>query len=263
MYRLSGFKRDMHREYVDTGEIVGKGARGVVSVVSSRSSGEKLACKTMLKNGKPVWKEVAALQAMAGNPLVAQLRDVYEDDSYVHLVMELCRGRTLEDAAGRMQDAEVREHVRSALSVVQSVHDAGMVHRDVKPANFVRVSPGGLSVKAVDFGLADALPVEDGTPVGTLWYMAPETFRSAACQKSDVWSAGVMAAELLCGQVPFDDFSNRRAPSVAAVIKSIMQDDLKLGAGSEEARDLVRRLLTKDVRARPTAAQALQHAWLA
>lgn len=250
----------MHLEYADAGRVLGKGARGVVSVVTSRSNGEQLACKTMLKTSQSVWKEVAALQAMEGNPLVAQLHDVYEDASYVHLLMELCGGRTLEETAGTDTEDAVREHVRTVLRVLAAVHDEGMVHRDVKPGNFVRSRHESQDVKAIDFGLTDAYPLADSTPMGTLWYMAPETFAGKTCPKSDVWSAGVMAAELFTGRVPFDDHANRRAPAVRAVVKSIMLD--RIGFGGDCARDdLLRRLLTRNVRARPTAEEALDHDW--
>jgi calcium-dependent protein kinase len=264
MYRVSGrfgFKRDMHRDFLDTGEILGKGARGVVSVVTERASGDKFACKTMLKNGTPAWKEVAALQALTAHPHVAQLHGVYEDDAYVQILMELCAGGTLD---GKTPEHDVREHVRTALLVLRSMHDMGMVHRDVKPGNFVRTAVDGAEVKAIDFGLADSCEAAAaGTPAGTLWYMAPETFSGRTCQKSDVWSAGVMAAELITGRVPFDDHANRRAPAVRAVVKSIMFDRLdRLDGldGGDAFRDLVRSMLSRDVRDRPTAAQALEHA---
>lgn len=264
MFRVSGrfgFKSDMHLEYADACRVLGKGARGVVSVVSSRSSGEHFACKTMLKTGHhSVWKEVSALQAMAGNPLVAQLHDVYEDESHAHLLMELCRGSTLEETAGTDAEDAVRGHMRTVLRVLTAVHDEGMVHRDVKPGNFVRSRAESQDVKAIDFGLADAYPLADETPMGTLWYMAPETFAGNTCQKSDVWSAGVMAAELLTGRLPFDDHANRRAPAVRAVVRSIMLDRIAF-EGDSASDDLLRRLLTRDVRARPTAEEALDHAW--
>jgi calcium-dependent protein kinase len=263
MYRVSGrfgFKRDMHLDYLESGRILGKGSRGVVSVVTSRSNGVEFACKTMLKTSHPVWKEVSALQAMAGNPLVAQLHDVYENDSYVHMVMELCEGKTLEETVPESEDA-VREHMRTVLRVLAAVHDKGMVHRDIKPGNFVRVRIDGNAVKAIDFGLAECVPVPDSTPMGTLWYMAPETFSGQTTQKSDLWSAGVMAVELLTGSLPFDDHANRRAPAVREVVKSIMLDRLNFLSGDDSLDDFVRSLLNRDVKARPSAERALEHDW--
>lgn len=263
MYRVSGrfgFKRDMHLDYTDSGRVLGKGARGMVYVVTSRADGKQFACKTMLKTGPPVFKEITALQTMAGNPLVAQLHDVYEEESYVHLLMELCEGETLERTMGTESEDDVREHMRTVLRVLAAAHDKGMVHRDIKPGNFVRVRPDEQAVKAIDFGLAEAVPIADSTPMGTLWYMAPETFGGETSYKSDVWSAGVMAAVLLTGSVPFDDHANRRAPAVREVVKSIMFDKVDLGDSSRD--DFLRSLLNRDVKARPTAEQALEHDWL-
>jgi len=137
----------------DFGEVIGWGAKGIVRRVTDRSSGAALACKMVRKKDFAV-AEVVALRAMRGIPSVTQLIDVFEDDSHVHIVTELCTGGPL--AVGPMPEAQAARDVVDLLSSLRSVHARGYVHRDVKPCNVMRSSDG---LKLIDFGLATRLPV--------------------------------------------------------------------------------------------------------
>ena len=112
-------------------------------------------------------------------------------------------------------------------------------------------------VKAIDFGLAvffdpAALPLTHLGLEGTPWYMAPEVLSSAAEPASDVFSAGVMAYQLLSGRLPFDDRDGGDAPALSKVWKAILTEAPRFGSGwadvSEQAVDFCRRLLDKCVR---------------
>lgn len=97
--------------------------------------------------------------------------------------------------------------------------------------------------------------------------MAPEVLNSETYPVSDVWSAGVMCYQLLCGYLPFDDRNNPSSPSLSLVWRSILTDEPSFSGSSwknvtKEAVDFVKLLLEKDHAKRPSAKKALGHPWL-
>jgi len=90
---------------------------------------------------------------------------------------------------------------------------------------------------------------------GTFWtcvhrYMAPEVLSSQVTPASDIWSAGVMAFQLLTGRLPFDDHRNPFAPSISAVWRSVLSDNVDFNMPwwkgiSDDAKDFVHMLLTR------------------
>jgi hypothetical protein len=131
----------------------------------------------------------------------------------------------------------------------------------------------GAPLKAIDFGLAvffdpGQLPRTDLGLEGTPWFMAPEALSSAVWPASDVWSAGVLAYQLLSGKLPFDDRKPRGgAPALSAVWRSVLGDEPPFAGAawagvSAEARAFVAALLVKDPALRPSAREALRHPWL-
>lgn len=101
-------------------------------------------------------------------------------------------------------------------------------------------------------------------------HAAPELLRGEPSPRSDVWSAGVMAYQLLTGKLPFNDHERRNDPSVSRVWRSILFDDvsnlwgrLRRYGVSDQGVDFCRRLMMRDVYSRPSAQEALSHPWLA
>lgn len=220
-------------------------------------------------------REVDVLRRLRGGLNVACLEDAYEDDAAVHIVMELCTGGELWHAVGARHYSErtAASYMRAVLRTLAQCHAAGILHRDVKPGNFMLLSGDDRApLKAVDFGLAaffdPADPVRTDLGLeGTPWYMAPETLASRVGPEADVWAAGVMAAQLLTGRFPFDDKRSPGAPSLSRVWRSILNDKLDTSAKhwdgvSDDAKDFVAWLLNRDPAQRPTAAAALGHPWL-
>ncbi|KAL0031772.1 hypothetical protein WJX79_006580 [Trebouxia sp. C0005] len=258
-------------------------------MAQDRFTPKVLACKSIPKSAgtnatqaktaehiEAIKREVGVLQQLRGSLNVACLEEVYEDDTYVHLLLEYCKGGELAHRIGLSKDYSemtVASYMRSVLRTLTQCHSNHILHRDVKPGNFMLVSDHDKApLKAVDFGLAVTFqsasePRSDLGLEGTPWYMAPEVLSSEVLPASDVWSAGVMTYQLLTGQFPFDDKQNPFKPSVAKIWGSILSSRVNFNrscwAGiSDEAKDFVGSLLNRDPTLRPTAKEALQHPWL-
>ncbi|KAL3139963.1 hypothetical protein ABBQ38_004250 [Trebouxia sp. C0009 RCD-2024] len=283
-----GYQRGLRSRF-DIGEKIGSGGNAVVCVVQDKLTRKVFACKSITKTleGRGVSecksaghiasikREIQVLKKLRGSLNVACLEEVYEDDASVHLVLDYCQGGELVHAIGSRHYSErtVASYMRAVLRTLTQCHSNHILHRDVKPGNFMLLRDHDRSpLKAIDFGLA--VPFESATEPrsdlgleGTPWYMAPEVLSSEVLPASDVWSAGVMAYQLLTGQFPFDDKQNPFKPSVAKIWASILTGKLDFNKKcwdgvSSGAKDFVRSLLIRDPAERPTAKQALHHPWV-
>jgi serine/threonine-protein kinase len=143
------------------------------------------------------------------NPGLVAVYDQGLDARHPFLVMELIEGGTLRELLaerGPMPPHAVAAVLRPVLGGLAAAHRAGLVHRDVKPEN-VLISDDG-EVKIADFGLVRAVAAAGITStsviLGTAAYLSPEQVRDGnAGPRSDVYSAGILAYELLTGRTPF------------------------------------------------------------
>ncbi|GIL43935.1 hypothetical protein Vafri_1520 [Volvox africanus] len=284
-----GFTRAKLADRYDVGKQLGQGGFGSVHVVVERGSGKEYACKSITKrlnvpnvgNAKQdqhlenIRREALILRRLRGTLNVVFLEDVFEDKDAVHLVMEWCKGGELLQRINTRHYSErtAASYMRAVLRTLAQCHHLRILHRDIKPGNFMLLTDTDKApVKAIDFGLGvffdpKKLPRKDLGLEGTPHFMAPEQLSGRTEPASDIWSAGIMAYQLLCGFVPFDDHKNPRAPSLSLVWRAILTEEPKFTnraweGVSEEAKDFVRLLLNKDPAKRPTAKQALAHPWL-
>lgn len=160
------------------------------------------------------FRREARILASLSHPSIVDIHDYGEDDDQpddrlAYIVMELVDGRPLDAIRaerGRLPAEEALDLVAQALEALQVAHEREIVHRDIKPSNLM-VTTGGL-VKVTDFGIARALA---GTKIttshsvfGTALYMAPEQAEGqGTVAASDLYSIGVVAYELLTGELPF------------------------------------------------------------
>jgi calcium-dependent protein kinase len=288
-----GFRRDLEELYdvpsLDE-EPIGAGSYGVVRKAVSRKTGEAFALKTLKKapwktapaskaavqyyHGK-LRNEVEVMRTIGASLSVVYLYDAFEDHEHVHLLMELCSGGELLDRISMSDSNDYREAkaadlVKSVLRTAVQCHRRGIIYRDIKPDNFLfQTDDEDSPLKATDFGLAGKLPPKGETLArrcGTPSYMAPEVIERNYGSQADVWSAGVVAYQLLSGRLPFVDKVNSR-PNAKEVFRAILEDEIDLESEpwpsvSEEAKDFVRKLLDRDPESRPTARAALLHPWL-
>ena len=155
----------------------------------------------------------ARAAAKLSHPNVVSVFDQGQDaggpNSRPYIVMEYVEGQTLRDVLNReapLPPARALELMEPVLAALAAAHDAGLVHRDVKPEN-VLISDRG-RVKVADFGLAKAVSSQTSTAtqgllIGTVSYLPPELVMAGqADARSDVYSAGVVLFELLTGRKP-------------------------------------------------------------
>ncbi|XP_044470059.1 calcium-dependent protein kinase 28-like isoform X2 [Mangifera indica] len=270
-----GYAKDFDKRY-SIGKLLGHGQFGYTYVAADKTSGDRVAVKKIDKNKmllpiavEDVKREVKILQALAGHENVVQFHNVFEDDSYVYIVMELCEGGELLDRILAKKDSRYTEKdaavvVRQMLKVAAECHLHGLVHRDMKPENFLFKSTKEDSpLTATDFGLSDFIKPGKRFQdiVGSAYYVAPEVLKRKSGPESDVWSIGVITYILLCGRRPFWDKTED------GIFKEVLRSkpDFRRKPWptiSNSAIDFVRKLLVKDPRARLTAAQALSHPWV-
>src|SRR2546423_3234570 len=141
------------------------------------------------------------------HPNVVAVFDSGDDAGTAFLVMERLPGHTLrhEISGGPLSPDRVRAVLADILAALGAAHDAGIVHRDIKPGN-VLFAPDG-SAKVADFGIAKSAGLDltgTGEIVGTTAYLSPERLEGAAASPaSDVYAVGVLAYEALTGRKPF------------------------------------------------------------
>lgn len=151
----------------------------------------------------------ARAAANLSHPHIVAVYDIGQDVNAFYIVMELVRGADLKERIQTEGPLEEREALRLGAQVCQALqcaHDAGIVHRDIKPHNIL-VSDDG-NVKVLDFGIAKAFSSEEASHtqalVGTAHYMSPEqALGEAVAPRSDLYSLGVVLYEAMTGRVPF------------------------------------------------------------
>jgi serine/threonine-protein kinase len=204
-------------------------------------------------------REALAAARLSGNPNIVTIFDVDEHNGRPLIVMEYLSGGTLEErAAGPSPPVQVLDWLSDAASALDAAHEAGVVHRDVKPGNLIRDGRG--NVQVADFGIATASGMESftqaGTILGTAGYLSPEQARGErASAASDRYALAVVAWELLTGRRPFQAESptSEAAAHVTAPIPSVHAANPAVPAAFDP---VFQRALAKDPAARyPTAAE--------
>ncbi|KAK4798582.1 hypothetical protein SAY86_030908 [Trapa natans] len=258
----------------ELGRELGRGEFGITYLCTDKETKEELACKSILKKKlrtsvdiEDVRREVEIMKHLPEHPNIVSLKDTYEDDDAVHLVMELCEGGELFDrivARGHYTERAAAAVIKTIVEVIQVCHKHGVMHRDLKPENFLFANKKETAaLKAIDFGLSIFFkPGETFTEiVGSPYYMAPEVLRRNYGPEVDVWSAGVILYILLCGVPPF--WAETEQGIAQAIIRSVV--DFKRDPWpkvSDNAKDLVKKMLEPDPTKRLSAQEVLEHPWV-
>jgi serine/threonine-protein kinase len=185
------------------------------------------------------------------------------DNGRPFLVMELLDGASLAQRAGRLGVVAACRIMIDVLDAIAAAHAVGVVHRDLKPPNIFRTKSGRTVV--LDFGVAKLLAPDSvrltvtGAAVGTPHYMAPEQIRDTVGPSADVYAAGVVLYELLCGRLPFDGESALEVMNSHLQREPVAPRTLR-GDIPAAVQDVVMKALAKDTAHRFPSAVAMRDA---
>jgi MAP kinase interacting serine/threonine kinase len=288
--------------YEMTGESLGVGATGSVETYRDLFNKKEYAVKTIKKgphlNRKKVLKEIEIFHQGKGHPNILQLIEYYEEDDSFYLVFEKMEGGSLLEAIehrGHLTEQEASLVIKDLAKALGFLHKKGIAHRDLKPENILCLKAGHLTpVKICDFDLGSGVIVQSQqntptstpellTPVGSAEYMAPEVVDVWQDQawsydkRCDIWSLGIIMYMLLCGYPPFygqcgQDCGWERGENCEACQENLFAriqegfydfPEVEWCDISEDAKDLISRMLVRDPHRRCSAEQVLLHPWIA
>eukprot|EP00882_Tetradesmus_deserticola_P004577 GHRQ01004826.1.p1 GENE.GHRQ01004826.1~~GHRQ01004826.1.p1 ORF type:complete len:317 (+),score=127.36 GHRQ01004826.1:409-1359(+) len=243
-----GWPVDFAEHYVK-GKLVGQGSFGSVYLGIDLHTGKEVAVKVMPKQrGKltkdrtlqKLAKEVGILQSMQQCRNVVRLQGCFETHEEVMLVTDMCKGgdlQKLSDDHGALPERAVALIAYEVLQVVEKCHELGILHGDLKPANFVLADRtqnplfsndinllfGKPWLLAIDFGCSQYLThVRFSKRTGTPVYMAPEIFDRDYHWEADVWALGIMLYQLYARRFPFwrtyEECRHAKLDEVAALV---------------------------------------------
>jgi len=276
---------------------LGSGISGPVRLCIHKETGQEYALKILLDRPK-ARKEVTLHWLCSGSDYVVKVVDVYANEvilpgdsvpkKRILLVMELMQGGELFEYITRKQhftEQEASRILRQIALAVHYCHKVNVAHRDLKPENLLLLnkadSSEGIRVKLADFGFAKIDNGDLTTPQFTPYYVAPQVLEAQRRQREirmgqrspgspyfydkscDMWSLGVIMYIMLCGYPPFySEIPNQ--PITQRMRRRIMSGDFEFPENewrniSENAKDVIKKLLCVEESQRITVDQVLQH----
>lgn len=270
---LDFYKKDECTKFYKFGKTLGQGSFATVKAVVCKADDTKWAIKCINKQSlapedeEALRVEVQILESVS-HPNIVSLKEVFDCSKTFYMVMEVMTGGELFDRIvdrEKYTEKEASNVIRKLCVAIDYCHDRGIVHRDLKPENLLYQDETEESqIKIADFGLAKLLTGDAmmQTACGTPGYVAPEILEGQTYDKAvDMWSIGVIAYILLCGFPPFYDENNA---ALFAAIKSGSFDypSPYWDAVSDEAKDLIDKLLVVNPADRFTCKDVLKHGWI-
>ncbi|MBK5221402.1 MAG: serine/threonine protein kinase [Acidimicrobiia bacterium] len=214
------------------------------------------------------FRHEAVAAARLTHPAIVSIYDTVEDDGINAIVMELIEGMTLRqylDEQGALPPHDAVDVVAGVADALQTAHESGIVHRDVKPANILLCDDRRVMV--TDFGIAKAALDQDltqaGTVIGTAKYLAPEQVRGERVDpRTDVYSLGVVLYECLTGRPPFEA-DTEAATALARLHRDPLRPRQVLPSVPKSLDVIAMQALSRDPEGRPATASAMRAALLA
>jgi serine/threonine-protein kinase len=246
--------------------VLGRGGMAVVYLARDQELHRLVAVKVLAEhlagddNFRARFLQESRLASRLSHPNVVHVYDAGETEGSPYIVMEYVPGVTVAER-GRLAHTEVVRLAVQACAGLQHAHDAGLVHRDVKPANLLVREDDVL--KIADFGIARAAELtrltQHGTVLGSAAYVSPEQAAGEeVTAATDVYSLGAVVYELLTGRPPyeFDSLAELAAQQTAGVIAPLRDLEPSVPEAVEGA---VMHALARDPRFRPESASEFAH----
>ncbi|KYM80283.1 Serine/threonine-protein kinase Chk2 [Atta colombica] len=269
----------LKQKYV-IGRRLGTGACGEVRLLFRKDGSETFAIKVIQKNyfsagtgnilNNPanVRNEVEILRKLK-HPCIIPLKDIFDTTEVMYIILELMEGGELFDrikSKGKLSESCAKLIFYQVVHAVYYLHRQGITHRDLKPENILlKDNSENPLVKVSDFGMSKFVDAQTmmRTFCGTPMYVAPEILatngRSSYTNQVDVWSLGVILYVSLSGRVPF---SNNNATLADQIKGGMYEFGSYFTLVSQDAINLIKRMMTVNPKKRITVPQILLHPWL-
>jgi len=224
--------------------------------------------------------EIEVMKRM-DHPNIIKFHEVFENETELYIVMEMCSGGELFDRIkekGTYSEHDAAEALRQIFEGIEYMHSKKIAHCDLKPDNFLYSSHDkNAKVKIIDFGMSKFVRDRQHfrSLCGTPYYMAPEVIMGQYNHHSDIWSLGVVMFVMLFGYPPFyadpEQYGTKTDDAIFELIKKGFKPKAQAGYGphfpeaipvSDAAKDLMAKILTRDVAKRYTAREVLDHPWM-
>ncbi|CAD8153295.1 unnamed protein product [Paramecium pentaurelia] len=269
--------QDNFENYYQIMQLMGRGSFAKVFKIKQIENQKIYAVKIFNKmkmkeneeeNQKSLWKEVHIMRQMNHKHII-KLREVYEDNYKVYVVIDLLNGGDLishiEKQIKVYDESLVRKLVYNLLDALVYIHERKIIHRDIKPENLILKEENDISnIVLADFGLADYYQKDAQylfKRCGSLGYVAPEILQDKHYDfKVDIYSLGIVMFLLLTGEQAFKGSSTQEVLQNNTYGKI---DDYKLESChvSQDAKNLCRQMLNINSNQRLTAEAAIKHPW--
>ena len=254
---------------------LGAGSFGRVYAAEHIKTNQRRAVKEIIKTPNSLEEqsqfltEVSILRTL-DHPSIVRVYELFETVDKYYIAMELVEGGELFDFLSQNRQLSEPVAVRIMAQVLGAVwycHQHKIVHRDLKPENLLleRVPKSHLdiAIKIIDFGTSCLMSPDNKLKqrIGTAYYIAPEVLSMEYTEKCDVWSCGVMLYVLLSGYPPFNGRTNMEVMSKVRLGQFSFEGESWANI-SDEGKNLIRRMLTKNYEFRPSAEECLKDPWL-
>ena len=249
---------------------IGKGTFGKVKLAIHKPTEEQVAIKILEKSKIKTKKDLERIEKeikylkIFNHPNIIKIYQIKEDNDNFYIVMEYVPGGELFKyivSNRRLNENEASFFYSQIIHIIQEVHNHKICHRDIKPENLLLTL--NKTIKLIDFGLSNEYEDLLETPCGSPCFASPEIIRGKKYSGIgiDIWASGIILFFMLCGYLPFDDKDN------VVLFKKILRCKFDFPKNrkyniSDTAKDLIRKILTKEPKDRITLEEILEHPFL-
>ena len=247
---------------------IGEGTFGKVKLALHKPTKEQVAIKILekakIKNKKDlerIEKEIKYMKKL-NHPNIVKIYEIIENENNFYISMEYVSGGELFNYIvknKRLEENEASFFYSQIIHIIQEIHKYKICHRDLKPENLL-LTPNK-TIKLIDFGLSNEYENYLYTPCGSPCYASPEVIKGLKYSglAIDLWASGIILFSMLCGYLPFDDKNNEKL--FRKILKCRIEFPRKFVI-SENAQDLIKKILRPDPSKRITLEEILEHPFL-
>ncbi|CAG9323184.1 CDPK1_35 [Blepharisma stoltei] len=222
--------------------------------------------KSSLDDANKIYEQLKVLKDL-DHPNIVKIFGLVDAEGAFFIIQEYCTGGELFDKIIKQNaigENLAARYMRDILSAINYCHSQGIAHRNLNPESLVLDNPDDNAIlKISDFESFEKIVRTtryQKRSIGNTYYMAPELFKGEYGKEIDIWSAGVILCTLISGNPPFH--GKTRDEIFNSIQKGLDLSSSDYVLASDEAKDLISKMLEKDPKMRITAEEALNHPWI-